>query len=84
MNSHHSKDHALSVPTTVITEHQIKALVVYMDAFPQDARARLPEGVSEAVVDLQQKLEFANDGLLRLSGRTRIIDIKRDEEVGHD
>ena len=69
-----------NLPVTTITEHQIKALVVYMDGYPMDAFRRLPEGVADAVVDLRNKLEFANDGRLRLSGRMRVIDIRRDDD----
>ncbi len=63
--------------TTTITEHQIKALVVLIDlarAFDTDKN----DDVIEACTNLLHKLEFANDGKLRLSGRMRTIDIKHD------
>lgn len=66
-------------PSVTVTELEIKAFVVMMDAMPMDTYQRLPEGVSEACVSLLHKLEFAMDNKLRLSGKMRVIHIERDD-----
>jgi hypothetical protein len=65
--------------TTTITECQIKALVVVLDANKAGCCCTDDTALQDCT-DLLHKLEFANDGILRLSGRMRVIDIRHDDE----
>lgn len=69
--------------TTTITEKQIKALVCLID-FAKSFETEYNHEVVQDCTDLLHKLEFANDGKLRLSGRSRIIEIRHDEDVYGD
>lgn len=73
--------------TTTVTETQIKALVVIVDVVKElamNTRNHIDAQALQDVIELQHKLELANDGKLRLSGRFRTIDIKHDGDCDRE